>query len=63
MSDTHSRLPQHEPIHLKTADFEHILERLISLAEDQGRDFFSYLLTMALIHLRDESREHSHAPH
>jgi hypothetical protein len=44
-----------ESVRLETEDFEHVIERLAALASAQNRGFLAYLLTMALIHLRDQS--------
>jgi hypothetical protein len=35
-------------------DVEQALENLIAIAEREGRDFLAYLLTMALVHAREE---------
>lgn len=44
-------------------DFEGILEALIVIAQGHGRNFLSYLLIMALMHLREEDDGRSHASH
>lgn len=48
---------------LETEDFEHVLQRLVVIASEQNRGFLAYLLTMALIHLRDESPERATPSH
>ena len=51
------------PARLETGDFEHVLERLIVIASEQKRGFLAYLLTMALIHIRDENPRQTTANH
>jgi GNAT superfamily N-acetyltransferase len=48
---------------LRTAELEHVIERLVVIAEDQGRGFLAYLLAMALEHLREEGHGSPRAPH
>jgi hypothetical protein len=48
---------------LSPAEFERVLETLIVLAHNQGRDFLAYLLVMALMHVRDEDEGHTGASH
>ncbi len=38
-------------------DFEQALELLVAIAEREGRDFLAYLLTMALVHAREEGED------
>ena len=52
-----------DAVRLGTADFEHVIERLAVIAEDQGRGFLAYLLAMALEHLREEGHGSPRAPH
>jgi hypothetical protein len=51
------------PARLETEDFEHVLQRLVVIASEQNRGFLAYLLTMALIHLRDESTDRTTPSH
>ena len=51
------------PARLETADFEHVLERLVVIASEQKRGFLAYLLTMALTHLRDENPQQTTTNH
>jgi hypothetical protein len=44
-------------------DFEGTLEALIVIAQGHGRNFLSYLLIMALMHLREGEHGRSQAPH
>ncbi len=46
-----------------SSDFEDILETLILIAQSQGRNFLSYLLIMALMHVREDGQGRSDAPH
>ena len=48
---------------LSPAEFERVLETLIVLAHNQGRNFLAYLLVMALMHAREEDQGHSGASH
>ena len=45
------------------SDFEEILEGLLLIARSQGRNFLSYLLVMALMHVREDSKGRSGVPH
>jgi hypothetical protein len=38
------------------------LETLIAIAEREGRDFLAYLLTMALLHAREEGENGERLP-
>jgi hypothetical protein len=38
------------------------LETLIAIAEREGRDFLAYLLTMALVHAREEGEDGERLP-
>ena len=51
------------PARLETAEFEHVLERLVVIASEQKRGFLAYLLTMALTHLRDENPQQTTTNH
>jgi hypothetical protein len=51
------------PARLETADFEHVLQRLVVIASEQKRGFLAYLLTMAVIHLRDENPQQTTTNH
>jgi hypothetical protein len=42
--------------------FELALETLIAIAEHEGRDFLAYLLTMALVHAREEGEDGERLP-
>jgi|GEM_PF-2032571 hypothetical protein len=44
-------------------DLERMLETLIVIAQDQGRNFLAYLLIMALMHVREENQGRSQATH
>jgi hypothetical protein len=44
-------------------DFEGTLEALIVIAQGHGRNFLSYLLIMALMHLREGDHGRSQASH
>jgi hypothetical protein len=44
-------------------DFEEILAELVLIAQGQGKNFLSYLLIMALMHVREESEGRGHASH
>jgi hypothetical protein len=63
MADDNIIVRANEPARLETGDFEHVLERLIVIASEQKRGFLAYLLTMALIHLRDENPRPTNANH
>ena len=39
------------------SNFEDVLEMLIAIAECERRGFLAYLLTMALVHVREEDEE------
>jgi hypothetical protein len=40
-----------------------MLETLIVIAQNQGRNFLAYLLIMALMHVREENQGRSQATH
>jgi hypothetical protein len=63
MTDEDVTVRTGEAVRLATADFEHVLERLAVIAENQGRGFLAYLLAIALEHLRDEGQASKTAPH
>jgi hypothetical protein len=48
---------------LSLAEMERVLETLIVLAHNQRRNFLAYLLTMALMHVREEHQGHTGASH
>ena len=48
---------------LSLAEFERVLETLIVLAQNQGRNFLAYLLVMALMHVREEDQARPGASH
>jgi hypothetical protein len=62
MTDEYVTIRAGDEARLETADFEHVLERLITIADAQGRGFLAYLLSMALIHLH-EDRDPADIPH
>ena len=63
MSEEDITIQTGAPGSLETADFEQVLERLVVIAGAQGRGFLAYLLTMALIHLRDGDPGRTTAAH
>lgn len=63
MTEKDLNVPREYCERLTSADFERVLARLIVMAEGEGRDFLAYLLTMALIHLREEAEGRTSAPH
>ncbi|HKA46833.1 MAG TPA: hypothetical protein VKD68_01630 [Methyloceanibacter sp.] len=64
MADQDIVVPSGQSAHKSgLADFEGVLETLILLAHDQGRNFLAYLLIMALMHVREEDQGRTRAPH
>lgn len=63
MADENIVVRTDPPARLETEDIEHVLQRLVVIAGEQNRGFLAYLLTMALIHLRDESPERTTPSH
>ena len=63
MADENIIVRTDAPARLETEDFEHVLQRLVVIASEQNRGFLAYLLTMALIHLLDESTEQTTPSH
>ena len=64
MIDEDISVPTDQPApELSLAEFEHVLETLIVIAHNQGRNFLAYLLVMALMQVREEDQGHTGASH